>query len=259
MRTAIGLLVLSASSIAGAAEGGFAEDDFSQVRIGLGVVSGYHSDQVEQSYLNGGRDPANDYTRHLSGRIGIDFEPSLALGHAVDDTWGLVFTAGPVLRTPGATYSSDTDTGVANGAPGGGDVIRTDRMRVDTMLFGAKFAVGPFWKFGKMRLELTPFLGGGAAWGRFLFSRVYSNDPNGLFAAQDSNAHFTERGRYLEYGVTTGLYWKINPWVELGFTGGYQAATTQIAVDQHGPVFDQAEHHFHQSGVVLNGTAIWSF
>jgi hypothetical protein len=258
MRTVLGLLVLSAATAAGAAEGGNAEGDFSQVRLSMGLVSGYGRDKVEQSTLNGVRDPQNDGTRELKPRVGIDFQPSLALGHEIDEGWGLVFDAGMVLRTPGATYSSVTDTGLTNSA-GTGNVQRTDRMRVYTVLFGGQLAVGPNWNIGSARLELTPFAGAGAAWGRFLVSRVFSNDPLNLFAAQNANAHYTDRGQYFEYGATMGLYWRVAPWAELGFTGGYQATRTVIKIDQHGPVFDQVDHHFEQNGFIFDATAIWNF
>jgi hypothetical protein len=235
------------------------ESEFSEFRLGLGIVTGFDKEKITGSTLAGSPDTANDRQHELTAKVGFDAQPGLWMGSTVGDDVAIVFGAAMVVRTPSGSYAESRDTGTANGA-GTGNVLLNYRERVNAVMFGAKLSGGVGWIVGPARIEVTPFAGVGAIRAHFQESLVHTNDPNNLLTPTDSNASFTNNGGYFEYGLSSGVYFAMPHGLLLGGTAGWQNARAVVHVTQHGPFMDAADRVLlMRNGAFLDIVGVISF
>src|SRR3954462_5490006 len=86
------------------------ESEFSEFRLGLGIVTGFSKEKVTRSRLSGAPDPANDGEHDLTAKLGFDAQPGLWLGSTVGDDVSVVAGLAMVVRTPSGSYGTQTDT-----------------------------------------------------------------------------------------------------------------------------------------------------
>lgn len=236
------------------------EGDFEDLRLQLGICDGYTKEDTRAATLNGVADPGGNGRQSLSPITGVDFEPGAHLGQEIDGGFGLTFGMDLVLRGPGGTLDRTTDTGVVSGS-GSGDVLQRDHLTIHAIEFGARFDAGVYQVLGPVRIELTPFLGVGAARMHFSQSRIYDNDPTNLLAGNDATASWSQTAPYWEYGCSVGAY--LQPslrWLLVGISGGFLATDTLVAgVQQHGAVFPAGNVHLTSLGWDLMGSVVWAF
>jgi hypothetical protein len=215
-------------------------EEFSEVRLGLGMVTGFERLRVEHSTQGGTNDPGNDGERTLSAKAGFDAQPGLWMGSILSDGWCLVFGASVPIRTPGADLNDTIDTGTPNGS-GTGDVQLHEKAHIHTVVYGGKLSAGVGWIIGSTRLELTPFVGAGAISARIEESRAFLNNPNALPQFVDWSSDYMNRGTYFEYGLSGSASVEVVKNLTLGGAAGWQAIRAKIHIDEHGPGTDAAD------------------
>jgi hypothetical protein len=242
-----------------ACNAGAMTEEFSEVRLGLGMVTGFEKLKVERSSQGGVADPTNDGERDLSAKAGFDAQPGLWLGSIVSDGVCLVFGLSAPIRAPGADLNGTHDTGTANGA-GTGNVQLQESERIRTVVYGARLSAGMGWLLGPTRLEVTPFLGAGAISMRTEESRTFTNNPNALPQFVDWSSDYMNRGSYFEYGVSGALSVEVVKGLVLGGSAGWQAIRAKIHIDEHGPGTDAADWTLiMRAGAFVNGLIAYSF
>jgi hypothetical protein len=241
------------------ASAGAMTEEFSEVRLGVGVVTGFEKLKVDHSSQGGVADPGNDGERKLSAKYGLDLQPGLWLGSTLSEGFCLVAGLSAPIRMPGADLSDTHDTGTPNGA-GTGDVQLQESERIRTTAFGVKLSLGVGWLLGPARLEVTPFAGVGAISARVKESRTFVNNPGALPQFTDWSSDYMNRGTYLEYGLSASFSAEVTKGLVLGGTAGWQGMRAAIHVDEHGPGTDAADWTLlMRRGVFLDGIIAYTF
>ncbi len=253
-------LVVSLALLAGCASAplsAMVADSFGDLRLSVGIAPGFSEDKIDDSRFNGVKDPSHDVKISQTQRPGIDIEPGVYLAGPLGEGYGLVFGPSFVFRQVGSKFSASSDTGTDNGA-GTGNVLANDQGTISARMTGAKFAVGPYWSIGILRLELTPYVGVGSISAKYEENRSYANNPNALFATQTGSATYREHGSYFQYGATIGLYLHALHLPLLGGMVGFDGTRSRIKTSQHGPI-DAGTHTVKSQGLLAAASVGWDF